>query len=501
MNKEELAREISEGTQAFYKIMAEAGRKNFLFFCTEILHYKDIKDEANKEWCKDLQALPDNPNDKRRYVLIASKDTFKTTICSVAFPLWLLIREDGFFGQNMTALLGNANLEKSKGYLQEIKDILQKNEDFRACYGCFDSASDQWNTGKIVVDRNAPSKEPTIMAISTKTSVSSSHPHLIVLDDWANEKNSQTPVGLEEQRRTFKEVISTLRIGGIIVLVGHRFHHLDIFNHLTEEHEDKAKWKECVKLVPARKDGKEDGEVMFPERFGKNGEILQKKKEDIGSVYLKCYYLLDPAGMKGQRFKDSWLRYVKASELPPDLIRMAGVDLCTGKNPDDPGTDYFATCCIGFDWRTNLAYLLEMYRKKLPFPEQLARVKMFYKMWQPERMFIESNQMQIAMPQMLAIDPEARGMKWEAVTNTKNKEIRLDGLTLVFERGNIFVKEDMEGLLEFKKEYLGYPAEHDDQLDVLDFTLVNSWGIIQKIYKEHNRKAVKIIATGSRERM
>lgn len=501
MEQTQLAKEVIEGTRLFYEIMAREGKKNFLFFCTEILHFKDIKDEENKKWCADLQALPDKPADQRKYLLIASKDTFKTSICSVAYPLWLLIRDDGFFGRNMTALLGNANLEKSKGYLQEIKDIIQKNEDFRACYGAYDSESDQWNTGKIVIDRTVPSKEPSMQAISTKTSVSSSHPHLIVLDDWANEKNSQTPVGLEEQRRSFKEVISTLRIGGIFVLVGHRFHHLDIFNHLTEEHEDKTIWKQCSRLAPARAGGQEDGAVIFPERFGRNGEVLTKKRQDIGSVYHKCYYLLDPSGMKGQRFKDSWLRYVKASELPPDLIRMGGVDLCTGKNPDDEGTDYFAMCCVGFDWRTNLAYLLEMYRKKLPFPEQLARVKMFYKLWGMERIFIESNQMQIAMPQMLAIDAEARGMKWQAVTNTKNKEIRIDGLTLVFERGNIFIKEDMEGILDFKKEYLGYPAEHDDQLDVLDFTLVNSWGIIQKIYKELTRKPVKIEVSGSRERM
>ena len=488
--------------------MRQVGRISFYYFLKEILEYRDINDEEHKYWCKRAQDLKDLPASERKLLVVGTKDTFKTTIFTIGFPLWLLIQEGEYWGKNLTAFLGNGNKEKALAYISELRDTMQKKALFRKCYGDFAEEPDEWTKAKLKVERTLVSKDPTFQAISTKTPVSSSHPKLIVLDDWSNEKNSLTPNGLKEQIRSLKEVISTLDSQGIKIIHGHRFHYKDIFWHLTEDSEclDREAWTKCMIHSPARKHGKEDGEIMFPQRF--SGNILAQKRKDIGSALYKTYYLLDPSGMMGSKFKMSWIerRYVRKQDIPESAVYVAGVDLCTGTNPEDAKTDYFAMCLLALDYNTRYAYLVDMIRDKISFPEQLAVVKYNIKQWTTlhnlERTFIESNQMQVAMPQMLAIDPEMRGLKIMEIKTSKNKMMRLDGLSVVFERGCFYINEEMAGLKDFIQEYMEFPAsDHDDQLDVLDLTSTNGWSIMDSVKDDlDRRKQIGVFTTsGKRE--
>lgn len=488
----------------------QLGRMGFHYFLKEIMDFRDINDTEHKYWCKRAQDLLKLPPSERKLLVEGTKDTFKTTIFTIGFPMWLLIQDSDYWGKNLTSFLGNGDKDKAKAYIQEIRDSLKKKTLFRACYGDFNEDSDEWTKSKLTVERPMASKDATFLAVSTKTPVSSSHPKLIVLDDWSNEKNSRTPSGLAEQTRSLKEVLSTLDKNGIKIVHGHRFHYKDIFWHLTEDPEclDRDAWNRCLIKSPAREDGREDGKIMFPNRLPE--EVLQQKRRDIGSALFKTYYLLDPSGMKGSKFKLTWLekKYVHANEIPKEAVYVAGVDLCTGVNPEDPATDYFAMCLLALDYNTRYAYLVEIIREKITFPEQLAKVKHYTKLWtyeyQLQRVFIESVQMQVAMPQMLAIDPEMRGFKFDPIKTSKNKEMRLDGLSVVFERGCFYINEDMPGLIDFQNEYMEYPASaHDDQLDVIDLTSSSGWAIMDSVMEDRKNENTTGVftASGSRETM
>ena len=467
-----------EKNESFYKALAKRGQAEYYCFVSEILKYKDVVDTISFEICSILQKLHTEKNhEDRRLLLLASKDTFKTTLCSIGYPLWRLIQDDG---RLLTCVLGNAELSKSQSFLREIKWHLQYNETFIKCYGRYDELADKWSEKTLAVHRKSPLKEPTIEATAMGVSMTSQHPKLLILDDWANDKNSRTRGGLETQKRTLEQILAIILNDGVVVILGHRFAPEDMYKYLLEDSDDKEKWKRCCYYAPAFDE--KTGEINYPNRFTR--ESLEAKRREIGTAFYKTYFLLDPSGLKGKVFKLDWARYVKTFELPKDLITFMASDLATGENPENPNSDYYAICRIGIDLTRRLVYLMNIIRGKAKIPTQITEIKRLYREWKPEKLFVESNQAQVYVVQAIEADPTAKDIKYEKVTNTTNKEFRIESLSLYFERGVILIVEEMEGLKDFLSEYLDYPATHDDQLDVIEMCIRKAFEMIEKIEKQ-----------------
>jgi phage terminase large subunit-like protein len=59
--------------------------------------------------------------------------------------------------------------------------------------------------------------------------------------------------------------------------------------------------------------------------------------------------------------------------------------------------------------------------------------------------------------------------------------VRLEGLSVLFERGSIIVVEELPKKDDFLNEYLEYPASHDDQLDCIDIGVDSAWKLLEDL--------------------
>ena len=277
--------------------LAKQGQENFYFFSNIIMQSVFEKsmliERVHKAWCNKLQNLGEK-GFKKKLLLLAQKESLKTTITSINFPLWKLIQPKGNLNK---IFLGNAKLENSKGFLSAIRFHLEQNKMFRNCYGDYTQGNKDWTKTAITVNRDQPLVEPTFGAVGQDSGLASQHPNIMIFDDWINEKNTMTSGQLEKGIITFKQAIATAEKESIIIVVGHIFHFKDLYAWLRSEYEDIGEWD--IIFDPAIKDGK----ILLPELYGENGEMLKKKKSELGEILYNAYFLLDPSGTKGRKLK------------------------------------------------------------------------------------------------------------------------------------------------------------------------------------------------------
>lgn len=203
-------------------------RNSLYAFSKYALGYTDICAEAH---ARPIAALERN---SRKKLIVMPRGTFKTSLTSVAFPLWMLLRNP-----DLRILLDSEVFTNSKLRLREIKQHLSE-QPFQSVFGNWvpDGKSNlPWSDGEATVAarRKRTLKEPTFTCSGIGAQKTGNHYDLIIADDLNSLKNTGTVEQAQKVIDHFRMYTSLLEPEGIIVVVGTRYSSADVIHFIMNE--------------------------------------------------------------------------------------------------------------------------------------------------------------------------------------------------------------------------------------------------------------------------
>lgn len=197
-------------------------RKSLFATAKYLLGYSDVNIRTHGE----MICVLEGP--ERRKLIIMPRGTFKTSLAVVAYPIWRLISEPNLRIMIDSELYGNA-----KRSVREISLHLQT-ERMTQLFGQF--RSDLWNEGELLISqRSIIKKEASIMASGIGAEKTGVHVDVIVADDLCSPSNMNTPENREKVLMHYRYYTSILEPGGTIVVVGTRYHSLDLYASILDK--------------------------------------------------------------------------------------------------------------------------------------------------------------------------------------------------------------------------------------------------------------------------
>lgn len=189
--------------------------EDFFYFSKSFLGYKDL------DWSVHGQFVSVFESDAPRKIVVMPRGTFKSTLGSVAYPVWRLLRDP-----NLTILLDSELYSNSKNFIREIKGHLQS-EKMSELFG--DMIGHKWDEGEIIVkSRTANRKEASITAGGIGTTRVGQHYDLIIGDDYNSPQNSETPEKCQKVIDHVRYNLNILNPGGEYMLIGTRYAERDV---------------------------------------------------------------------------------------------------------------------------------------------------------------------------------------------------------------------------------------------------------------------------------
>lgn len=198
-------------------------KRSLFLTCKGLLGYKDVNLATHRGTISALES------DSQRKLIVLPRGSLKSSICDVAYPIWLLLKDP-----NKRILIDSELVTNSSTFLREIKAHLE-NPLITDLFGQF-KTEDNWTQTSITIkQRTHPFKESSITCGGVGTVKVGQHYDVIIGDDYNSNKNSDTPEGLEKVIRHYKFNQSILEPDGIYVIVGTRYASMDCIGYILEQ--------------------------------------------------------------------------------------------------------------------------------------------------------------------------------------------------------------------------------------------------------------------------
>ncbi len=195
---------------------------DFFFFSKYFLGYKDL------DWDVHGQFINVFESSAPRKLVVMPRGTFKSTLGSVSYPIWRLLRNP-----DLTILLDSELYSNSKNFIREIKGHLQS-EKMTEFFG--DQVGPKWDEGEIILKtRKANRKEASITAGGLGTTRVGQHYDLIIGDDYNSPANSETVEKCQKVIDHCRYNLNILNPGGEYLFIGTRYAERDMIGFVLKE--------------------------------------------------------------------------------------------------------------------------------------------------------------------------------------------------------------------------------------------------------------------------
>lgn len=421
-----------------------------------------IADPATVQLIRQLGVakMPDDaPTTKK--LLMLPRSAFKSTITTEAFPIFAL-----WNNPELSILIDNETYKNSKKFLSEAKGHIKGNHVLRSvavdAQGRYllepnTDVPGGWTEDSIILAaRMRPRREPSIFCSGVETVSTGMHPHIIIMDDLVSEQTVNTDEQLEKTKQHYRFAYSLLEPGGILVVVGTRYHLFDLYSEILDDDSFKAMIRPAVD---------EHGKYFFPSRLGP--QKLEELKKSQGIYIFNSQYMLNPLSAENATFKPDWFKFYREGELPKKLNVFITVDLAISQNEK---ADYTVVLVAGVDADSNI-YILDMKRGRFTPNETIDHIFDMYEQYNKKhkvmRVGVESVSFQKAMIYFIKDEMRRRGkfLPLQELKADKDKQRRVMGLQPWVENGAFFMPKSWEnGILH--REMLEFPfGKHDDSVD------------------------------------
>lgn len=197
-------------------------KQSLYHFAKYCLNYKDLGKSTHLPIANALQ------DKTRRKLICVPRGCFKSSIATVAYPMWLLAHNP-----NLRILIDSEIYGNAKNFLREIKAQYERNENFRYLFG--DEVGPLWNESEVVIkSRTKPLKEPSIACSGIGAGKTSQHYDVIIADDLSSYQNTINPEVAAKTIDHYRMYQSLLEPDGTIVVIGTRYSEIDVIGFIME---------------------------------------------------------------------------------------------------------------------------------------------------------------------------------------------------------------------------------------------------------------------------
>ena len=188
-----------------------------------LLGYKDINAFTHGDMIKALESPI------TRKLIVMPRGVFKSSLGSVAYPIWLLNKNP-----NLRIMLDSELYSNSKNLLREIKAHLD-NPSLTNIYGVYKNKA-VWNEGEVTINqRTKVFKEASLTASGIGAEKTGQHYDVIVADDLNSPSNSNTKESREKVLNHYRYLTSILEPEGVLVVIGTRYSDDDCIGNILKK--------------------------------------------------------------------------------------------------------------------------------------------------------------------------------------------------------------------------------------------------------------------------
>lgn len=347
-----------------------AGESHVLFFHIYLPHY--IKYEI-APFQRELFNTTQDTSAKTA-VIEAFRNSAKTTIMSLSYPIWSII---GCQQKKFIILLAQTQ-QQARQYLDSIKRELETNELLKADLGPFEEPDDEWRSVSIVIPKYG--SRITVASIDQPIRGLRHGPYrpdLIICDDLED-------LNSVRNRDTRNKLYDWLT--GDIIPLGDKDTRLIVIG--TRLHEDSLIMRLREDIKESRRDGKvlfcplldEDGNVAWPGKFP-DQESIEAEKRKVGDEQAwRREYLLEIVGDTDQVIDLKWIQYYKNLPTSNDcyLFTITAIDLAISDSDRADRTAMITAKAYNFNGTLHLYILPNPVNERLAYPDILERAKMIF---------------------------------------------------------------------------------------------------------------------------
>ena len=458
--------------------------ESFYDFCFECLGFKDMN-IVHKDLCGFLQYNP-----MKFKLVLMPRYSFKSTICSIGYSLWQLVRNS-----DLRILIYSDATTKAMGFLDTIKAHIEgkvANSKFRESFPQWESdiKSGSWNKDQITVSiRKTSLPEPSVDTGGIETSKVGFHYDIIIFDDIVSDKNITTKDQMDKVTECYKKALSLLKPGGLVIMPGTRWNFGDLYGRIIAENDLKKNF--AIFIVDGEED-KKYGRYCFSD-IGLTREFLNAQKMEQGTYLWSCLYKNSPTDPETATFKVQDFAFYGAIK-PDDLYITCTVD------PAGEGEDFTAITVVGTDNNMDM-HILDIVNAHIQPSEIVDKIINFQYKYKFQILGSETNffrgmlEMEIRRrrDEEHKLNPERFRLfgvhEFEASSRRgQNKTNRIMALQPYHERRAIKFPGEKFELLEgaFSKlawQMIQFPnSAHDDILDSMAYhlTLIRRGGLVKK---------------------
>ena len=459
---------------------AELAAQDLYVFDKYILGYELMQPKPHRELCDFVMDM----SSKKKLIMLP-RGSFKSSVVTIGLPLWLLADNP-----DLRILIDNEVYSNSKAFLSEIKGHLE-NPDVLEIFPQLEPnkrINNGWTEDSVILKaRVRHRKEPNISCAGADNTKVGMHYDVIIMDDIVSTKNVTTPEQIKQIIDHYRLVLSLLEPGGLLIIIGTRYHVGDLYGHIIDNEPS------FTKLIRPALDDK--GDLYFPSRLTR--DFLKEQREAQGSYIFECQYMLNPMAEDNVDFKKSWLQYYDGSYQDGKLT----VTWCS--NPDiqtpftvpvnvfttvDPASSKkkssdFTCSVTNAVTPDNKWFILNMVRDKLNPTERVNLVFDLHRKYKAIKTgyetvgFQESDRFYIK--QRMFNENYFFALE-ELKTHQQRKEDRIRAMIPRWENLQVFLPRQIthktyEGkvenmVLQFEDEFLFFPgSKHDDLLDAMAY--------------------------------
>lgn len=352
-------------------------RTSLYFFAKGVLGYDWLVPHIHGAICTALEELaqcldadPAGAEDLLNRMLVElPRGWLKTTLCSIAFPMWLSVRNP-----NVRILITQNSATNAMKKLGVIRGQWEQNELLRSLFPeLLPTKSSVWKADSVCLTRSSSFAESTYEAAGTSTRVVSRHYDVVIEDDTVapdydelgNESLAPTHEDVQKaigwHRTNVLPLLNNPRCG-INLVVGTRWYDQDLIRWVKD---NEPQYRVISRACRENAEGKADpkGELAWPERF--NDRTLRELETALGQYMFYCLYYNMPVRSEDMAFQLKWFQYY---ETPPTLSSLAvytTVDVGTDPKLSVTGkVDYCVVLTCGKDLVTGDIYVLDYFRQQ-----------------------------------------------------------------------------------------------------------------------------------------
>jgi predicted phage terminase large subunit-like protein len=206
--------------------------------------------------------------------------------------------------------------------------------------------------------------------------------------------------------------------------------------------------------------GRSEGEALWPEMYPR--QSLLQVREAIGPYWYSAEYQGYPRPEGGSIIKEAWFQYYSDQENP--LVNESiKVERCiqvwdTAFELDDSSS---RSACMTWVKAGQFFYVIDVWAKRVEFPDLIQAAKMKYNQWKPTHIYIEHKASGHSLVQQLRRDTSLPIIPVKAETD---KASRLNAVSGIVEAGRVKLPTQAPWLSDFLYEICSFPAAKTDDI-------------------------------------